>query len=121
MSFRLLMHPTQARMEIEVGIALQELGYRISMSEHYDLKLPPNPYYLFREEITTWPDITLLDYVLLVYLDGWKVHLKREAKDKFLRKLLAEQYPVNVLPIHYKRYSPKRRREIVAEIVEAIR
>ena len=115
--FRERMHPAQARMEIAVAIDLQRLGYNISMSEHYRLKLPPNPF-IQHPEVETFPDITLLDYDLLNYFDGWQVHHKREIRDEFLRKLLTEQYPVRVLVFHYKRYSEKMRKQIVEEIVE---
>lgn len=112
------MHPAQAKMEIKVAIDLQHLGYNISMSEHYKLKLPPNPY-IQREEVQTLPDIELLDHDFLVYLDGWKVHLKRRARDEFLRRMLTEQYPSkHILVCNYTRYSEKKRRQIVQEIVE---
>lgn len=120
--FRELMHPSQAKMEIAVAVDLQRLGFNISMSEHYDLKLPPNQFYLHREKITTWPDIELLDYNFLVYIDGWAVHKNRQDRDEFMRQLLTEQYPsVHVLVCHYKRYSQKRRRQIVQEIREGAR
>ena len=118
MSFRDRMHPKQAKMEINVAIDLQHLGYNISMSEHYKLKLPPNPF-IQHEETETWPDIELLDHNFLIYIDGEEVHKKRKEKDKFLRRLLVKQYHgKRVLPCEYKRYSEKRRREIVQEIVE---
>ena len=119
MSFQDLIHPKQSKMEFAVAEDLQNLGYNISMSETFLLKLPPNPFYLWRTEIPTTPDISLLNYDLHSYIDGWEAHKNRVEKDKFLRKLLAEQYPVRVLPFSYRRYSQKRRRQIVAEIVEA--
>ena len=118
-NFRELMGVRQSKMELGVAEDLQNLGFNISMSETFLLKLPDNPFYLERREIPTYPDISLLDYDLHTYIDGWEVHKNRVEKDKFLRKLLAEQYPVQVLPIGYRRYSKKRRKEIVAEIVEA--
>ena len=121
MSFRERMHPSQAKMEINVACDLQRLGYNISMSEHYRLKLPPNPYIMFRDEVQTSPDIELLDYNFCVYIDGHEVHKKRKERDKFLRGLLAEQYLKWIFPCDYTRYSEKKRRDIVAEIVEAIR
>lgn len=120
MNFRERMHPRQSKMEINVAITLQKLGYNISMSERFRLKLPPNAYILYRDEVDTLPDITLLDYDLLIYVDGWHVHKNREARDSWMRQLLTEQYPhVKVLVCRYKRYSEKRCRQIVNEIVEA--
>ena len=122
MSFRERMHPGQAKMEINVACDLQRLGYNISMSEHYRLKLPPNPYILFRDEVQTIPDIELLDYNFCVYIDGHEVHKKRKERDKFLRTLLIEQYPrKRVKAYDYTRYTKKRRQKIVQEIVEDAR
>ena len=122
MSFRERMHPSQAKMEINVACDLQRLGYNISMSEHYRLKLPPNPYIMFRDEVQTIPDIELLDYNFCVYIDGEEVHKNRKERDKFLRRLLVEQYPgKRVKAYDYARCTKKRENEIVAEIVEALR
>ena len=121
MTFRERMHPTQAKMEINVACDLQELGYNISLSERYRLKLPGNPYILFRDEVDTIPDIELLDFDFCVYIDGEEVHKKRKARDKFLRGLLAEQYLKWIFPCDYTRYSEKKRRDIVAEIQEGLK
>ena len=68
--------------------------------------------------LSTTPDFFFPDKNLAVYLDGEKVHAKRQEKDQELRRLLAKRHGVTVLTFPYKRRTKKARQKIVEQIIE---
>lgn len=103
-----LMHPAHSRMEEDVFDALNREGFFPETDKHFCL-------------LSTIPDFYFADKRLAVYLDGEAVHKNREERDSELRRLLTKRHGLQVLTIPYKRRTKKRRKEIVAEIVEALK
>ena len=108
MSWLERLHPAVSRMEQKVLLALHEKGQHPIAHKQFCL-------------LYTEPDYYFPDQHLAVYLDGHEVHRKREERDTELRELLAKRYGIRVLTISYKRYSKKAKREIMKQILEALK
>jgi len=71
--------------------------------------------------VETEPDFWLHKHGIFIYLDGEKVHMKREAKDDWIRDRVASQEKVRVLGLTFPDNSKKSQDEIWQEIVGAVK
>lgn len=99
--------PQVSRMEEAVRIALTEKGFYPETDRQFCL-------------LTTMPDFYFAKSNLAVYLDGEKVHRKRQDKDQYLRQLLTKRYDIQVLSLSYSRFNKTELDEILHQILEAI-
>lgn len=95
-----------SHMEEAVRIALTVKGYHAETDRMFCL-------------LSSTPDFYFHKYNLAVYLDGEKVHRKRQEKDRYLRELLVKRYGFRVLSLTYNRYSKAQLNEIVQQIIQS--
>ena len=100
------MQPQHSRMEMEILFMLHEKGLCPMTNEDFCIQ-------------STIPDFWFPSRRLAVYLDGEKVHRKRQDKDAYLRELLAKRHGVKVLSITYKGNSKREKSRVLKLIVEA--
>lgn len=106
-NWRDLMHPRHSKMEMDVLLALTRERLHPCTDKSFCV-------------VSTVPDFYFPERKLAVYLDGEKVHLKRQDKDERLRTLLRKRHGVKVLSIMYNGNSKRKTREIVEQIKEAL-
>ena len=102
------MHPQHSRMEEDVFLALYANGVLPRRDEKFPIQ-------------TTTPDFYFPEKRLAVYLDGEKVHFKRQDRDETIRELLRKRHKVKVLSITYKGNSERERQRILKLILEALK
>ena len=102
-----LMHPKISKMEEAIRLRLEEKGIRFQAQTEFCLQ-------------ATRPDFYFPNENLAVYLDGEKVHQKREAKDEFLREKLQKHHNIRAIGIVYKDNSKKSEDEIFEKIVSVL-
>lgn len=103
MSFRQAMKVQHSRMEMDVLEDLATQGLHPMTAKSFPV-------------LSTTPDYWFPDKRVAVYLDGKKVHFKRQDKDARLRYLLKKRHRIRVLSITYDGNSKRERRRIVEEI-----
>lgn len=103
MTFRQRMQVSRSKMDDDVALDLAEKGYHPMFNKSFCV-------------LSTQPDYYFPDKNLAVYLDGFKVHFKRQHKDERLRYLLKKRHGVKVLSITYNGNSKRERKRIVEEI-----
>jgi len=97
-----------SRMDEAVYIELQKRGVNCLFQREFCVQ-------------STVPDIYIPQKRIAIYLDGEKVHAKREDRDEALRELLTKRYGIKVLSIPYKRFSKREVERIVNEILKVIK
>ena len=102
------MQVSVSKMEIELRIELARRGIHPMTSKSFCV-------------ISTTPDFTFPVQRKAFYVDGEKVHLKRQERDGELRELLEKRHDYRVESFSYKRYSKGRMLEIADQIEEALK
>lgn len=110
MSFRAQMQVQHSSMERRVYLRLHLEGYYPKRDIEYPVPTKQNP------KLSTTPDLTFEEENVEVYLDHFKVHFKRQEKDKRLRYLLKKRYGKQVLSLTYYSNTDSEEERLVAEI-----
>lgn len=103
-----LMHPRVSKMEEAIRLRLQEAGIPFQAQHEFCI-------------VKTTPDFYFPNENLAVYLDGEKVHLKRQDRDENLRLLLKKRHKIEPVAIVYRDNSKKSEDEIFEKIVGAVK
>jgi len=97
-----------SRMDEAVLVELQRLGIPFEAQKEFCLQ-------------STTPDVYLPNKRIAIYLDGEKVHRKRDERDEALRELLTKRYGIRVISIPYKRFSKSELKRVIEKIKEAVK
>jgi len=102
-----LMHPRVSKMEEAIRLRLEEAKIPFQANHEFCV-------------VHTKPDFYFPQVNLGVYLDGEKVHMKREGKDERLRELLQKRHGIKSIAIVYKDNSKVTEDEIFKQILSAV-